>query len=550
LFRHDYKISQPARSLFVKVSIFFLLFFIYLHPDISNAQLDEYNARVIQDNIYSMQLYRAKLLNDKYRPTYHFAIPEGVANPFDPNGSIYWQGRYHLFYIFQPYRPREGHRGDAWAHISSHNLVHWRFHPTALKPGEDDPEIAIYSGNTFLDKIGRPTIMYQGLGAGNCIARSLDDDLNQWQKSEYNPVIPYPEYVQDNDQAVFRSILDKLPEYGKYDVWDPHAWLEGDTYYAISGDNDLWPANQATLWKSTDLDNWDLVGDFFNHGEPEGVLDCPDFFKLGDKYVLLYLGNGLDYVIGDFKDEQFYPEKYGTMTWKSGVGYAPESLIDGKGRRIMWAALYDSRTRWGEADYFLTQHGWDGVLTLPRVLSLDDENNMMMHPVKELESLRKNYVVLNNLTINNEEFIIEKIRGNVLEIDIIINAIDAKQFGVKLLCSPDGQEQTSIKYDSEKKQIHVDLSKTSLDRSLMSWRYEDFDYKQHADFELGDNESLRLHIFIDRSVLEVFVNNRLCLTHKVYPTREDSDRVVLFSKGGRIEVPVLNAWNMHPANPW
>ena len=66
-----------------------------------------------------------------------------------------------------------------------------------------------------------------------------------------------------------------------------------------------------------------------------------------------------------FKNEQFYPEKHGTMTWSSGVGYAPESLEDDKGRRIMWAGLYDTRTRWGEADYFLMKHAWDGTMTLP-----------------------------------------------------------------------------------------------------------------------------------------------------------------------------------------
>jgi beta-fructofuranosidase len=335
------------------------------NPAIAQEAYDEFQTRILSDYIYAQHLYRDKLVNDRYRPIYHFASPEIGAHPFDPNGAIDWNGRYHLFYIIQPYRPREGHRGDVWAHISSHDLVHWRFHPTALRPGEDDPEVAIYSGNTFLDKNGTPTIMYQGLGAGNCIAQALDDELNTWKKSAANPVIPYPEYVQDNDGAVFRSILDELPDYGKYDVWDPHAWLDGDTYYSISGDNDTWPAKNATLWKSNDLENWELVGDFFHHGEPEGVLDCPDFFKLGDKYVLLFLNQGLRYVIGDFKNEQFYPDKEGTMTWGSGLGYAPESLLDRKGRRIMWAAIYDRRTIWGDVDDLVMRHGWDGVLTLP-----------------------------------------------------------------------------------------------------------------------------------------------------------------------------------------
>jgi beta-fructofuranosidase len=519
-------------------------------PNLLRAQDDEFNTRVIQDHIYSMHLYRDKLINDKYRPLYHFVIPEGIAHPYDPNGAIYWKGRYHMFYIFQPYRPREGHRGDAWAHISSHDLVHWRFHPTALRPGEDDPEVAIYSGNTFLDKGGNPTIIYQGLGAGNCIARALDDNLNRWQKSEHNPVIPYPEFEVDNDRAVFRSILDKFPEYGKYDVWDPHAWLEGDTYYAISGDNDLWPAKQSTLWKSDNLDDWELVGDFFHHGEPEGVLDCPDFFKLGDKYVLVYLGNGLDYVIGDFKDEQFHPEKKGTMTWKSGMGYAPESLLDDKGRRIMWAGLYDSRTIWGEADHFLQKHGWDGTLTLPRVLRLDDNNDLLIEPVEELNLLRTDHIQKKDITINDSELRLEGIDGNSFELQLKINPRDADEFGIKVCVSPDGEEQTIISYAMSDKKMKVDLSRTSLDKNLMHRYHQDHGLYQEADLDLKSGETLDLNIFIDRSVLEVFVNKRLCLTHRIYPSRDDSKGVVLFSEGGSIEVPVINKWRMFPSNPW
>ena len=344
--------------------------------------------------------------------------------------------------------------------------------------------------------------------------------------------------------------MDRLPEYGKYDIWDPHAWLDGDTYYSISGDNDLWPAKQATLWKSKDLEKWKLVGNFFHHDEPGGVLDCPDFFKLGGKYVLLYLNEGLKYSIGDFKNEQFYPEKHGTMTWKSGVGYAPESLLDNKGRRIMWAALNDSRTHWGQAETQLMEHAWAGTMTLPRVLSLDKNGVLNMEPVEELHSLRAKHIQKKNLTVADSELKIDDIQGNVLELDITISPQNAKEFGVKVCCAPDGSEQTSIIYDSEKKVIRVDLSRTSLDKSLMDWLYKRRRYKQEAEFELKPNETLNFHIFLDRSVMEIFANNRLCLTHRIYPTRDDSKGIVLFSKGGPIKIPVFNAWKMYPSNPW
>lgn len=539
--KHAGTIKISSRLLLVLIAIVFAC------TDVV-AQEDEFTTRVVREHINAISLYRDKLLRDKYRPTYHFVIPEGIAHPFDVNGAIYWNGRYHLFYIFQNVKPRPGYRGDSWGHISSHDLVHWRFHPTALKPS--GREVAIYSGNAFINKEGVPTIIYQGLGAGNCIATSTDENLDNWTKSPHNPVVPYPEVAVDHDDAVYRSILDKLPEYGKYDVWDPHAWLEGDTYYAVFGDNSLWPAKQATLWKSKDLENWEFLGDFFHHDGVSGHLDCPDFFKLGDKYVLLYLRQGLEYFIGDFKNEQFYPETHGTMTWSSGVGYAPESLLDNKGRRIMWAVLNDSRTHWGEADTFITKHGWCGTMTLPRVLSLDKNGDLHMEPVEELRSLRAKHIQKKNLTVTDSELKIDDIQGNVLELDITISPQDAKEFGIKVYCAPDGSEQTTIVYDSEKKVIRVDLSRTSLDRSLMEWFYEKHNYKQEAEFKLKPNETLNFHIFLDRSVMEIFVNNRLCLTHRIYPTRDDSKGIILFSKGGSIKIPVFNAWKMHPSNPW
>ena len=117
-----------------------------------------------------------------------------------------------------------------------------------------------------------------------------------------------------------------------------------------------------------------------------------------------------------------------------------------------------------------------------------------------------------------------------------------------VLCSPDGSEQTSIIYDAEKEVVRVDLSKTSLDSSLM--RYEWFKSIQEASLKLSPKETLNFHVFIDKSVLEIFINGKLCLTHKVYPSLEDSKDVRLFSVGGTIDVPTVNAWKMHPSNPW
>ena len=214
----------------------------------------------MKEDFLDLSHIRDKILKDKQRPTYHFVMPEGIAEPFDPNGAIYWNGRYHLFYIFQP---KSASIWDSyWGHVSSTDLLHWRYHPTALSPSPDGPDRGIFSGNAFVNKDGQATIIYHGVGAGNCIATSSDADLNTWQKLPSNPIV--------------KSMAKDDPEFGKYSSWDPHGWLEGDTYYAIFG------GKKATLFTSTNLKDWEYFGDFLAHNMPdvESFVDisCPDLF--------------------------------------------------------------------------------------------------------------------------------------------------------------------------------------------------------------------------------------------------------------------------------
>ena len=110
--------------------------------------------------------------------------------PFDPNGCIYWKGKFHIFYIFQ--EGLEGAITHHWGHASSSNLIHWTYHSPALTPTNASPEKGIFSGCAFLDRDGLPVIAYYGIGAGICLAFAEDDDLINWSKSPNNPGIPEP----------------------------------------------------------------------------------------------------------------------------------------------------------------------------------------------------------------------------------------------------------------------------------------------------------------------------------------------------------------------
>lgn len=459
-----------------------------------------------------VRAHREKLLSDPYRPGYHFVTPEGRCMPFDPNGAIFWKGRYHLFYIFQDAR------GHNWGHVSSTDLFHWRHHPTGLIAG-------MFSGNGFLNKDGRPTMCYHQVGQGNAMAVAVDDELNEWKKLDSNPITP--------------GTAPGDPHHDKYRSWDPYGWLEGDTYYAIFG------GNRPAIAKSGSLAGpWKYVGDLMAN-PVDGVsidedVSCADFFKIGDQRMLLCISHrlGCRYYLGEWKNEQFHPSFHEKMSWADNSFFAPESLLDDRGRRIFWAWIFDSPGFATRMNY-----GWSGTMSLPRVLSLASDGRLQMDPPQEIERLRYNAKKQAGLTVNpGADLPLEGIAGSSLELCVEMSAKDAKQFGLKVCRSPNGEEETVIYYDAVEKKLKVDTSKSSLTEGPKG--------VEAGPFELKTGEALKLRVFVDKSVVEVFANGRQAVMRRVYPSREDSVGVAAFSIGGPASLTTAEAWDMMPSNPY
>jgi beta-fructofuranosidase len=471
--------------------------------------------KTLNNNLLTARSLREQLLSDPHRPGYHFVVPEGIAVPFDPNGAIFWKGRYHLFYIFQDKRSglrREHH----WGHVSSTDLFHWRHHPTGLIDG-------MFSGNCFINKNGRPTMCYHQVGEGNAMAVALDDELNEWKK--LGVITPQ---TQEGDK-----------HHGKYRSWDPFGWVVGDTYYAISG------GEHPGVAKSTTLDgDWKYTGDLFAHGV-EGVsltedVSCADLFKLGGKDVLLGISHeiGCRYYIGEWKDEQFYPKSHAQMSWEDDSFFAPESLVDDKGRRIMWAWILD-----GPGFDLRMDYGWSGTMSLPRVLTLGDDGLLRMDVPKEIEGLRYAAVKKEDLNIASDaELLLDDVAGNSLELVLDMESAEASSFGVKVCVSPDGQEETVIYYDVAEGKLKVDTRNSGPEDSPKT--------VEAAPFKLKDGERLKLRVFVDKSVVEVFANGRQAVARRIYPSRTDSVGVRLFSVGGDTDIHSLEAYQMAPSNPF
>jgi sucrose-6-phosphate hydrolase SacC (GH32 family) len=479
------------------------------------------------DLIADARALRARLLADRHRPQHHFVSPEGICHPFDPNGAIFWKGKYHLMYIVQ-------HNGHSWGHATSIDLLHWQIHPLALAPGDGDN--GIFSGGALVNADGRPTIIYHGVGVGNCIATAKDDDLIRWEKLPTNPIVPSP---KEGD-----------PDHGKYRSWDPHGWREGDTYYAIFG------GGTPTLFKSRDLEQWEFQGPFITdrkwiHGADAS---CPDFFPLGDRHVFLFISHdrGAQYVIGRWQNERFHPERHGMMTWPGGRFFAPETLVDDRGRRILWAWVCEARPRtcWEEA-------GWSGVMSMPRVLSLAEDRTLRIEPIEEIERLRLNPRVHENFELKDgAEVALEDVSGDCLEIALELDVGETAQVGLKVRRSQAGEEETIIAYDAAEKALMLDVTRSSLSRDVRyGWPTphntagEDIRV-QKAPFALTPGHTLMLRAFLDRSIIEVFAGDRQCVTQRIYPTREDALGVTLFCNGGAAKVRSLEAWETAPTNPW
>jgi hypothetical protein len=140
--------------------------------------------------------FRNHLLADPYRPTYHFVIPEDYAGPFDPNGAIFWRGQYHLFYIYQE------NRAHCFGHVSSVDMVHWRQHPTPLYPTAESVDRVMFSGNCFVNREGEATMLVHGVGAGNCIFTSTDDNLDRWSRCRQTPSFPPPKETSRTPRGI------------------------------------------------------------------------------------------------------------------------------------------------------------------------------------------------------------------------------------------------------------------------------------------------------------------------------------------------------------
>jgi beta-fructofuranosidase len=467
-----------------------------------------------------------KTANDPHRLNYHFMSPAAWIN--DPNGLIHYRGEYHMFYQIHPYSADNGPKH--WGHAKSNDLINWEHLPIALAPVEEYEKNGCFSG-TAVDDNGVFTLVYTGNTVTEgikkqvqCIAVSNDGIV--FDKYDHNPVIR------------------EFPPEGSVDFRDPKVWKHDDRWYMAIGSGKDGIAN-ALLYASMDLRSWAYIGVMAkSRSTDEGVVwNCPDFFSIGGKDVLLvspavWPGNLKDvrktvYYIGrmDYKTGAFTPEADDDIDWGSDF-YAPQTLVDDRGRVILigWMDMWFNPMP-------TKAYGWAGAMTIPREVFVLPDGKLGFRPIEELQELREDHRRFESFTLSPDDSgALSGFKGDSLEmmIEFDLSSCHAERFGIKLRQSSDGAQETAITYTPSNRELTVDRSRSGntagdTDRCIL-----------HPN---ADNK-IKLQLFLDRSSLELFGNDGLVtLTNRIYPD-PSSLGWTWFAAGGSVRVSCADVWRL------
>lgn len=452
--------------------------------------------------------------NELYRPQFHFTPEKNWHN--DPNGLVYYDGEYHMFYQYNPKGKEWGYMH--WGHAVSTDLVHWEHLPIAIYPDEDSEDIehcTAFSGSAIVDhkntlgkqKGSDKTLIafYTSKNCGQRIAYSTDRGRT-WEKYEGNPVIPYDEADDARDPKV---------------IWHEPFQKFIMVLYRKSTDEER--SKGVSFYTSENLTDWEYKSHVF------GYYECPDLVPMQvsnrpeeTKWVL-FDGDG-SYLIGNFDGEQFAPETakmrsdfgknyYATQTWSN----IPEE--DGRVIQIAWM-------RDGE----FPDMPFNGQMTFPTELELTRFNvgyKLTRKPVEEIENLhgKKQSWQNEKLIPGINQNIVKKVKGDCLH---IIGEFDLKT------CNNFG--------------FFIRHSKKKNGSELL------YDVKRGILSVLGTSAPLMpvdniitLEILIDRASVEVFANGgQVAVSNNFTPTKGAED-MVLFSSGGELIVNKLDIYRVESA---
>jgi sucrose-6-phosphate hydrolase SacC (GH32 family) len=481
----------------------------------------------------ALALRRWMLIHDPHYPKYHFTAPAGWIN--DPNGPLLYEGRYHLFYQYDPQRVL-GTKDPlpyrtCWGHAVSDNLSQWVDWPVALWPDRPQDSRGVWSGNTFIADDGTPCALYTGNATGNrleqcgILARSRDGMLT-WEKR----VVMSPSQRPNSDTPVHH---------------DGYVWKEGDTWFQLIGGttrgDDRQQQGAAWLWSSPDLEHWRLRGNIAPSLKYGQFWELPYLINLDGRQILLVGANNNPCWTGTYEKERMLftagtaePQQVDTGNYYS----FNLNMTDRRGprdtrRQLMHGWVTGPATPTKSVPY------WQGAHSIPRVLVLKD-GKVWQEPISEIERLRTRHWGLTDLGLTRD---VREIRSDALEIRAKFTPGANGKCGVNIRVSPDGKELTQVYFDAGTRTFGV-AGPTMARNSKELVDDNGFNVKSGVSQVSGlpVGAPVEMRIFLDRSIVEVFVNGAAC-TARTFPNA-DALGMEVFSEPGGPQPVRLDVWEM------
>lgn len=424
--------------------------------------------------LFVNKIFSVTNVNSRYYPRYHLAPPYGWMN--DPNGFSIFRDEYHLFYQYNPKSSQEP--GIAhWGHAKSFDLFHWEHLPIAMYPDEWYDVDGVFSGSAIVEN----DTMYL-IYTGNINHPGENPDHEQHQNLAYGT--DGINFTKVSNNPIING-KDKQPDFR-----DPKIWKHGNTFYTVLG-NEQDDKGRALLYTSKDLMSWDETPVIDSSNGSLGFMwECPDFFELDGKFVLLFSPQGMEpqgdkyrnlyqtgYIIGkfDYNTNKFTPETEFQELDHGHDFYATQTLEATDGRRIliawmdMWEEVYPER-----------DDGWTGQMTLPRELKILN-GKLLQVPIKETNRAR------GRALYKGESKSAKNIQLENNSAEIFIEAPSKIDLSVRITSGSHSNDIT-INYDHAKGSITLDRGGNDGIRRT--------EWKPSGD--------IQWRIFVDASSLELF----------------------------------------------
>ncbi|NRT32110.1 sucrose-6-phosphate hydrolase [Clostridium beijerinckii] len=477
------------------------------------------NPKSYQEINQNLNNYYSNKETSIWRNNFHIEMPFGLIN--DPNGLSYYDNKFYIFYQWNPFGCE--HKTKHWGLVTTTNFANFTKPQISLKPQDWFDRNGCYSG-CGLVKDNELKLYYTGNVKGPNGERESYQCLATCNK--------------DGVIEKHGVIIDKQPNGYTAHFRDPYVFIEDNTYYMILGVQSEDLKGRALIYESTDSVKWGLLGELKTDMKDFGYMwECPNIIRISkDKHAFIFSPQGLEKE--ELKNQNLYQSGYviGELDIKSvelknhsrfkeldmGFDFYAPQIFNHNGKNIMigWIGMPDR-----DSEYPTYEHGWMYSLTMPRVLEYKN-NVLYQKPIDEIRNLREAQLIdIKGLTLNNYNLALES-RSVEIMISIEVENVEFTEVKFKF-----NDEYISITYDNKRQLCTVDRSNMNIGG------------KGIRKFKLNSLKELKMNVFIDNSVMEIYYQDGLEVTTLTYYPKSEGLELEI-RNDRKVTINELNMWNL------